>query len=114
LADGVRGTEMHHQSKFRPNRSMRCGDRGPIVISRFFNIITIDHVGLQNYAPHFTHTSTLTVRKFWSAFYPLTVCTSAGPHFTRRRVTVRVSISGGGYQSALHTVISSLGQLVTG
>jgi len=29
-----------------------------------------------------THTSALTVRKFWSAFYPLTVRRSASPHFT--------------------------------
>jgi len=27
--------------------------------------------GLQNYSPHYTHTSTLTVHKFWSAFYTL-------------------------------------------
>ena len=31
----------------------------------------------QNYGPHFTHTSALSVRKFWSAFYPLTVRKSA-------------------------------------
>jgi len=32
--------------------------------------------GLQNYGPHFTHTFALTVRKFWSAFYLLTVHSS--------------------------------------
>jgi len=30
-------------------------------------------IGPQNYGPHFTHTSALTVRKFRSAFYPLMV-----------------------------------------
>ena len=40
--------------------------------------------GPQNYGPHFTHTSALAVRKFWSALYPFTVRTSAGSHFTRR------------------------------
>jgi len=30
--------------------------------------------GPQNCGPHFTHTSALMVRTFWSAFYPLTVC----------------------------------------
>jgi len=33
--------------------------------------------GPQNYGPHFTHTSSHTVRRFWSAFYPLTVRRSA-------------------------------------
>ena len=34
---------------------------------------------LLNYDPRFTHMFALTVRKFWSAFYPLTVRTSARP-----------------------------------
>ena len=51
---------MHHQSKFCPNQSMHCGD---IVISRFFNMITIDY--LVHRIPHFTDTSALTVCKFY-------------------------------------------------
>jgi len=41
LADWDRRTEIHHQSKFCPCQSMRCGD---IVISQSFNMITIDHL----------------------------------------------------------------------
>ena len=41
--------------------------------------------GPQNYGLHFTHTSALTVHKFWSAFYSLTVGRYAGLHFTRSR-----------------------------
>jgi len=45
-----------------------------------FTIFQYDYnwpFGPQNYGPHFTHMSTLMIRKFWSAFYPLTVCKSA-------------------------------------
>jgi len=56
---------MHHQSKFRPNRSMRCGDK---VISRFFNMITVDHLVLR-ITVRILPTSALMVHKFRSAFY---------------------------------------------
>ena len=59
---------MHHQSKFHPNHSMPYGDSD-------FTIF-----GPQNYGLHFTHMSALTVRKFWSTFYPLMACTSARLH----------------------------------
>jgi len=36
----------------------------------------------------------LTVRKFWSAFYPLTVRTSAGLHFTVLHVAAAAPCSG--------------------
>jgi len=47
---------------------MRCGDSDFTIFQYDYN----RQLGPQNYGPHFTHTSALTVRKFWSAFYPLT------------------------------------------
>ena len=46
-----------------------------------FTIFQYDYnwpFGPQNYGPHFTHTSTHTVCKCWSTFYPLTLHKSAG------------------------------------
>jgi len=68
---------MHHQ--FRQNRSIHCGDSDFTIVQYDYNL----PFGLQNYGPHFTYTSALTVRKFWYVFYPLMVRMSAfytSPH----------------------------------
>jgi len=72
---------MHHQSKFHPNRSMCCGD---IVISRFFNMITIEHLVHKitvrilpthlhlpsaNFGPHFSYRRSASPHVRRSAFY---------------------------------------------
>ena len=75
---------MHHQSKFRPNRSMRCGDK---VISRFFNMITVDHLVLR-ITVRILPTSALMVHKITVRILPTHLhlpSANFGLHFSYRR-----------------------------